>query len=311
MNKKQFLVALLMLAVSGLVGGFVSDWLRGGSAEATGAAPTIKAGEILLVDKAGKTRGGLQMAGGEPRIFLNNDQGKPSASLSLKGNLPEFVFYDANQTKQFSLNVNSETGPLLKMMDTRGKVGFRMEFKKKWGPMLSLMHKSGDKRALYLSVNQPLNAPSIGLSETGGTPNIRLSVENKFPWLLIQDDKGERQVSLEVSEELGPVSSLVDGIARYWVVNQIHPKSGPFYKMADPDHERVLYLKMNRERAIMGVSAKPPHNKMGFFAGLVGDKPFISLEDPTKSEIYAGMRENGKPVIEISKQGKKFLSLPK
>ncbi len=310
MTKKQFLASLLVLAVSGLAGGFISDWLRGGSAEATSAAPTIKAGEILLVDKAGKTRGGLQMVSGEPRIFLSNKEGKPRANLSLKGESPDLVFYDKNQVKRFSLNLDDKTGPLLQMLDKNGKPGLKLRFWK-GGPALTIMHKGGKKRALYLTVDQRINRSLIGLNDIGGTNNISLSVQDDIPRITLHDNKLDREIMLEVSDELGPLTSLTDSIAGYMVVNQIHHISGPYYKMVDTKHDRWLYLKMDRERAFMGASAKPPHNKVGYFSGLVGDKPFISLEDPSKSDIYVGMGDSGKPKIELTQEGKKLVTLPK
>jgi len=61
MTKRQYYVALAVLAASGLLGGALATWLPGRAAwaQGEGAAKELRAESFVVVDEAGKTRAAL------------------------------------------------------------------------------------------------------------------------------------------------------------------------------------------------------------------------------------------------------------
>jgi hypothetical protein len=98
MSKRQFYVALIVLAVSGLMGGVLSTWLlpgRAAYAQEQAAAQEIRAEKFVLVDAAGKTRAMLYLLDGRPGLVFYDEAGKPRAILEILDGEPVLQFASA------------------------------------------------------------------------------------------------------------------------------------------------------------------------------------------------------------------------
>ena len=84
MTRRQFYVALMVLAVSGMVGGALTTWLLPGQAvyaQAEGEAREVRAERFVLVDKAGKPRAALTMENAQPLLAMSDQNGARRVEL--------------------------------------------------------------------------------------------------------------------------------------------------------------------------------------------------------------------------------------
>lgn len=99
MSKRQYYGALAVLAVSGLLGGALSNWLLcGGAAWAQdeGAAKQVRCESFVLVDDVGKTRAHMGLLNGDPVLELYDAMGERRAALGLEEGDPGLVLYASN-----------------------------------------------------------------------------------------------------------------------------------------------------------------------------------------------------------------------
>ena len=96
MTKRQYVGALVVLAVAGLVGGTLSDWARGRSAYAQeGIADAIEARQLIVRDEAGYARIQLGISGvGNAFIRINSRLGQPKLELREDSGHPYLLMVD-------------------------------------------------------------------------------------------------------------------------------------------------------------------------------------------------------------------------
>ena len=101
MSSKQFKWALAVLAISGLAGGVLSNWLlpKGAIAYAQEAntAQVVIAQEFRLVDEAGEPRAWLFLSDdGQPSLMVYEKTGKQRGGIGLlEDGQPGMRLYDA------------------------------------------------------------------------------------------------------------------------------------------------------------------------------------------------------------------------
>ena len=91
MTRRQYFGALLVLSVSGLIGGALSVWLLPGRVAWAQEPPgrEIRAESFVLVDANGQTRGSLSLSEtGQPTLVLNDEAMTPRAGIALEDGEP-------------------------------------------------------------------------------------------------------------------------------------------------------------------------------------------------------------------------------
>jgi len=85
MTRRQFYVALVVLAASGLVGGGLSNWLLPGRAAwaQEQGAQEVRAERFVVVDEAGRERAELGFRDGDPGLKMYDSTGQLRLWLSL------------------------------------------------------------------------------------------------------------------------------------------------------------------------------------------------------------------------------------
>lgn len=147
MTRRQFHMALAVLAVSGLGGGFVSSLVvPGRAAWAQEGAKQVRAEAFILVDADGKPRASLLFTPtGEPSLGLTDAAGITRAVLSLTRDQPSLTLTDAAGKPRAGLSIGGDGGPSLAFYDAVGD-------------------------------------PQVGLSVMGGTPNLVFIDEGRVQW---------------------------------------------------------------------------------------------------------------------------------
>ncbi len=143
MTRRQFHLALAVLCLSGLVGGFVSGLVVPGRAAWAQAPRTvdevppveppsaesmqgriaseeIRAQRFVMVDTAGRTRATLTVFEGEPGLALWDEAGRPRARLSIFEGDPWIGLFDEEGKPRATLHL-SEGEPILSFQDEAGE----------------------------------------------------------------------------------------------------------------------------------------------------------------------------------------------
>jgi hypothetical protein len=85
MTRRQFTVALMVLAVSGMAGGALATWLLPGQAvyaqAGGGAQGEVRAKRFVLVNAAGKPRAALTMENAQPLLAMSDQNGARRVEL--------------------------------------------------------------------------------------------------------------------------------------------------------------------------------------------------------------------------------------
>jgi hypothetical protein len=154
MNRKQFVILLVAVIAAGLVGGFVSDRMRGQTAqaqEAMASAKVIQAQEFRMVTESGETRARLTMLfGKQAYLLLCDDKGQGRISLSLSDDQTPFIsladsagktramywltrdgspmidLWDENEVARITLGKDANDKWAMLMTDTAGNVTWRV-----------------------------------------------------------------------------------------------------------------------------------------------------------------------------------------
>ena len=100
MDKKQYIMTVVLAVVAGLVGGVVSSWLFLGApvfAQKTPqVAEVIRAERFWVVDQDEKLRAALSLVAGEPSLFLYDKNGKRHARLGMVAGEPRLRLWNKN-----------------------------------------------------------------------------------------------------------------------------------------------------------------------------------------------------------------------
>ncbi|MGR3220490.1 MAG: hypothetical protein ACUZ8H_11855 [Candidatus Anammoxibacter sp.] len=131
MNRKQFSILAVLVIVSGIIGGGMSNWFFSSEFASAGKRSNksllpehvVITEELRIVGRDGKehiTIGSNRM--GDPRIvFWNTNNRKSSLILGLNNrNTPGLTFWDKNGKSRVSLALNNNGDPKLRFMDKDG-----------------------------------------------------------------------------------------------------------------------------------------------------------------------------------------------
>lgn len=110
MSKRQYVGAVVVLAVAGLVGGALSDWMRGRPAHAQGGvAETIEARQFIVRDENGYARIHLGSSEeGDALIWLRGSHGEPKLIIVERDGHPGIVMFDGPDSFRSPDEVESE-----------------------------------------------------------------------------------------------------------------------------------------------------------------------------------------------------------
>lgn len=171
MTRRQFHVALAVLCVSGLVGGFVSGLVvPGRAAWAQDVAKELRAERFVLADAAGGERAELGFGEwGEPALSLYDETGRLGATLLLPIGAPRLWLYDeAGEPRAFLGMGEGE-------------------------PSLGLWDEAGNPR---VDVGTMDGEPSVVLRDAAGTMRAALALRSDVPELQLCDTAGEPRATL-------------------------------------------------------------------------------------------------------------------
>lgn len=203
MSKKQYCLLAILVVISGLIGGGLSNWLfLEKNAFATKTAQLenfITTEELRIVDKSGRERLTLGLnAEGETRIVMwniNNNKSSLIIGLDKEGS-PGLTFWDKNGKGRLSFSLSTEGDPKLRLIDKNGKIT-RTTFgiSPEGNPELFLFDKNGNKRAgFYMTTDET----SLGFMDKNGSANFGVGIltndllESSETPMLYLLDKGER-----------------------------------------------------------------------------------------------------------------------
>ena len=141
MTKRQYVGALVVLAVAGLLGGTLSDWVKGTSAHAQeGVADTIEARQFIVRDESGYARIHIGMSATDSaRIRFSGNHGGPKLAIGEAGGHPSLRMYDGPDSfrspgeaesdalldsapRRVSLGTGEDRLPFLRMYDETNTV---------------------------------------------------------------------------------------------------------------------------------------------------------------------------------------------
>lgn len=139
MTRRQFYVALTVMAVSGMIGGALATWLLPGRAvyaqqdgvevdiddfEINGdpiqPAQVVRAQRFVLVDRAGEERASLGLIDGDPGLALADDAGNTRTALGVIDDMPKLGLFDDDSEAGARLFL-LDGEPWLELADAAGR----------------------------------------------------------------------------------------------------------------------------------------------------------------------------------------------
>ena len=197
MNTKQYLGGLLVLMISGFLGGAVmTTFLYGKPVFAADQRKVISAQEFRLVDSKGKTRGVFGIRNGSPHLDMFDAKGTPRAFLFLtKHGSPMLGMSDAKGTLRAALALGQHGSPDLGMDDAKGTPRAALALTKHGSPMLGMDDAKGNPRA-FLLLGQH-GSPDLEMYDAKGTLRAFLFLHsNGRPTLQMDSADGKNLLDL-------------------------------------------------------------------------------------------------------------------
>lgn len=171
MTRKQYCLALVVLATAGLLGGLLSNWLWSTPAVAD-TSKMLTLNELRLVDEVGRTRALLSLLRGRPRLILSDQNGEFRLELGLEvDDQPEIVLRDQNGKARARFCLNGQGGPELSLSDNAGRRRATLDLGRTGAPALILRDDLGQDR---LAVWQEANEMGVALADGSGNPRAGL-----------------------------------------------------------------------------------------------------------------------------------------
>ena len=201
MNRKQFLLVLLVTALFGFSGGAASNWLLQTPVQA-GSSNLITAGELRLVDNTGRTRALLSLLRGKPRLIMTDDNGEFRIELGLgPDGEPTLWLRDRDGKSRGRLSLSVVGSPGLEFMDRRGRSRCTLGLDEQGDPSLFMRDAEGrerlalwqEKEELGLALADPKGHPRAGLAlKDGEKPSLALyNSQGQVLWYAPQTPKPE------------------------------------------------------------------------------------------------------------------------
>lgn len=194
MTRRQYFGALLVLSVSGLIGGALSVWLLPGRVAwaQEPAGRELRAESFVLVDANGQTRGSLSLSEtGQPTLVLNDEALNPRAGIALEGGDPTLWFRDAEgrlRTEFFLLQGEPNLG----------------------------LYDGETEAAAGLAVWR--GQPQVWTMDADGVPRGGITVHDGDPRLWLADAEGNDRVQVGFWPDSAGMVGLDVGGAKEWSV---------------------------------------------------------------------------------------------
>jgi hypothetical protein len=202
MGRAQFAVVLVVVAVGGLVGGALSDRLKGRpvyAQEGGAAGKVVETQEFRIVDAEGRTRAvvGLDadgisgltlidaagqvrcslgyLAGGTSALALTDTEGKVRAYVGLEANgSPRLTFSDDAGLGRLALGVDRGLSGL-GVMDDAGDVRAYVSLQPDGTSLLAVADPTGKATA-------SLEVSPLALCDQAGKPRVHIGPDNPGAW---------------------------------------------------------------------------------------------------------------------------------
>ena len=173
MTRKQYLLGLAVLALSGLLGGGLSGWLFQSPAQAQGATP-LTVSELRLVDSAGRARALLSLVRGKPRLILMDQQGEFRVELGLSADgSPGLRLRDKEGRDRTALALEAAGPPGLTLSDGRGRPRLSLGLASSGAPALMMRDEDGQGR---VALWQEKGELGLALADAAGQPRAGLAI---------------------------------------------------------------------------------------------------------------------------------------
>lgn len=105
---------------------------------------TISAQQFLLVDRAGKRRAEISLAGGAARLLLFDQQKRVRLNLTVQGTgQPTMVFYDGSSRPRSMFSTKTDGSQAWVLFDHQQKARATMAMRKDGSPLLFFTNKQG------------------------------------------------------------------------------------------------------------------------------------------------------------------------
>lgn len=185
MNRKQFTITLAAVAAAGLLGGALSDWLRGTPAFAQeDGTEAVTAQEFRLVDAEGELRAVLGLReDGMVALVLNDQSGRKRLSMGAGDEGAAVIVGDEEGEKRLA-------------------VGFANAV-----PLIALADKAGRER-LALTVAEDTSA--IMLQDEAGTGRAGIMFSEGIPFVSLSDREERTRAVLSLEAAGAPALSMFD-----------------------------------------------------------------------------------------------------
>ncbi|MCK4850670.1 MAG: hypothetical protein KAT11_04920 [Phycisphaerae bacterium] len=171
MNRKQYIVALLVLILAGFIGGAATTWLFTprvvfAATPEQGDPQVLRAQGFELVDSQGKVRAMLNLCDNDKGANLTfiDQVGEVRALLGINKDMPGFSFFDRTGQMRVALGV-LDNKAVLGFSDLKGtqRVGIGAV---EQGASLEFSGPQNSQARIVVKIEN--NEPSIGIAESDG-----------------------------------------------------------------------------------------------------------------------------------------------
>ncbi|MBU2550212.1 MAG: hypothetical protein KKB20_17520 [Proteobacteria bacterium] len=191
MSRRQYLLSLAVLALSGLLGGGLSGWLFQTPAQA-GSSKSLTVEELRLVDGEGRAKALLSLLRGKPRLILIDQKGEFRAELGLEADgSPGLWLRDREGRNRAVLALAEEGQPALTCSDPEKRPRLSLGLSGPGAPSLMMRDEAGQGR---LALWQEKEELGLALADRAGRPRAGLVVKGDDQAQLVFHDQSMNMV---------------------------------------------------------------------------------------------------------------------
>lgn len=307
MSKKQFLVALLVLAVSGLAGGFVSDWLLEGKAQATSIPDRIMAREFVLVDDNYKPRAVLKV--GNKGALLALTDSKQNIKALLQGFGPSGELYLAGQDGKIRLKLGERdsNGIGLRLLDHKEKTRASFILEDNYPEII--MSYAEEKPGIAIGLKENMGAAIIAKSENTG---IRggIIARDMLSSFLLSDENSRYRINCGYVKDKGGLLSFTDSEGTHRLTLGLSPTMGAQMNMTSNKNDyRLRLMAAYTGSQISLYQSKDSKYSVGAL-GVSDKQPWFVMRNSDGGRFDTIFSEFGQPYLLVANEDKKIWSAP-
>lgn len=246
MSPKFKVFAIILIILSGFLGGIFSGTVFKGLADTAARDKEIIARSIHIIDKNGVRRAGITLENNFPAFYLNDIKGKNRAYIAIGPKGPLLVFKDEGEAIKLFLEAADNGSSTLGFLSGDKNPRIMLSYEPERGPAMGLFDENNkgkalisvldgkpsfallreNKKPVMAMINYPGEGSVFGIWDPAGKPKISLGLLNNKSGLFIY---GKNRTGLYFRNHAGqsPYLGLLENGSPIWTATGTAPPPAP------------------------------------------------------------------------------------